>query len=54
MAGLLAAYSLSIGDGIQPHRSCADAVRRWVYEPMIINGRPRGVTFSVTVRFELK
>jgi protein TonB len=31
-----------------------DAVRRWIYEPMVINGRPRGVTFTVTVRFELK
>lgn len=33
--------------------AAADAVRRWVYEPMIVNGRPRGVTFTVTVRFEL-
>jgi protein TonB len=33
--------------------AAADAVRHWVYEPMIVNGRPRGVTFSVTVRFEL-
>ena len=31
-----------------------DAVRQWVYEPMIINGRPRGVIFTVTVRFTLK
>lgn len=30
------------------------AVRQWVYEPMIINGRPRPVTFTVTVRFVLK
>jgi protein TonB len=33
--------------------AASDAVRRWVYEPMIVNGRPRGVTFTVTVRFEL-
>ncbi|MDW7760024.1 MAG: energy transducer TonB [Acidobacteriota bacterium] len=30
------------------------AVRQWVYEPMIINGRPRPVVFTVTVRFQLK
>jgi protein TonB len=34
--------------------AAVDAVRRWIYEPMVINGRPRGVTFTVTVRFELK
>jgi protein TonB len=33
--------------------AAVDAVRHWVYEPMIVNGRPRGVAFSVTVRFEL-
>jgi len=31
-----------------------DAVRQWVYEPLIVNGRPRPVTFTVTVRFVLK
>jgi protein TonB len=35
-------------------QAAIDAVRQWVYEPMIINGRPRGVIFTVTVRFELK
>ncbi len=30
------------------------AVRQWVYEPLMINGRPRPVTFTVTVRFELR
>ena len=34
--------------------AAAAAVRQWVYEPMIINGRPRPVTFTVTVRFVLK
>jgi protein TonB len=29
-------------------------VRQWVYEPMIINGRPRPVIFTVTVRFQLR
>jgi protein TonB len=31
-----------------------DAVRQWVYEPLVVNGRPRPVTFTVTVRFVLK
>jgi len=35
-------------------QAAEDAVRQWVYEPMIINGRPRGVIFTVTVRFTLK
>ncbi len=34
--------------------AAADAVRQWLYEPLVVNGRPRGVTFTVTVRFELK
>jgi protein TonB len=35
-------------------QAAADAVRQWVYEPMIINGRPRGVVFTVTVHFKLQ
>jgi len=31
-----------------------DAVRQWVYEPLMVNGRPRPVTFTVTVTFVLK
>ncbi|MGB9906016.1 MAG: energy transducer TonB [Candidatus Saccharicenans sp.] len=31
-----------------------EAVRQWIYEPMIINGRPRAVTFTVTVFFKLQ
>jgi len=30
------------------------AVRQWLYEPMVVSGRPRGVVFTVTLRFELK
>jgi len=30
------------------------AVKQWIYEPAIINGVPRGVIFTVTVRFTLK
>jgi protein TonB len=35
-------------------QAAKDAVSQWVYEPMVINGRPRGVIFTVTVRFKLK
>jgi protein TonB len=35
-------------------RAAIDAVKQWVYEPMVVNGEPRGVIFNVTVRFELK
>jgi len=35
-------------------QAAVDAIRQWVYEPMIIDGRPRGVIFTVTVIFELK
>jgi len=34
-------------------QAALDAVREWVYEPMDINGRPRAVVFTVTVRFKL-
>ena len=33
--------------------AAVDAVCQWVYEPMLVNGRPRGVVFTVTLRFEL-
>jgi protein TonB len=35
-------------------QAAVDAVRQWVYEPMIINGRPRGVIFTVQVTFKLR
>jgi protein TonB len=34
--------------------AAVEAVRQWQYEPMVINGRPRGVTFTVTVIFQLR
>jgi len=36
------------------NQAAIDAVRQWVYEPMVIEGKPRGCIFTVTVRFELK
>ena len=41
--------SLPLLDG-----AAIDAVRQWVYEPLLVNGRPRPVTFTVTVTFVLK
>jgi TonB family protein len=34
-------------------QAAIDAVRQWIYEPMIIDGKPKGVIFTVTVVFEL-
>jgi protein TonB len=34
-------------------QAALEAVRQWVYEPLVVNGRPRGVVFSVTVTFKL-
>ena len=34
-------------------QAAIDAVKQWVYEPMIINGQPRKFVFTVTVRFTL-
>jgi protein TonB len=35
-------------------QAAIDAVRQWKYEPLIINGKPTPVVFTVTVRFQLK
>jgi len=32
-------------------QAAIDAVKQWVYEPMIIDGEPRGVVFTVTCTF---
>jgi TonB family protein len=31
-----------------------DAVKQWIYEPLVIDGKPRRCLFTVTVRFTLK
>ncbi|MCX6568214.1 MAG: energy transducer TonB [Candidatus Aminicenantes bacterium] len=49
VTGVRVLRSLSLLD-----EAAIDAVRQWIYEPMVINGRPRAVTFTVTVRFVLK
>jgi TonB family protein len=36
------------------NQAAIDAVRQWVYEPMIINDVPTPVVFTVTVRFQLQ
>lgn len=35
-------------------QAAIEAVRQWVYEPMIIDGEPRGLIFTVTVSFKLR
>ena len=35
-------------------QAAIEAVRQWVYEPMIIDGQPRRVIFTVRVTFEHK
>ncbi len=34
-------------------QAAIDAVKQWVYEPTLIDGKPRAVVFTVTVRFVL-
>jgi protein TonB len=34
-------------------QAAVKAVKQWVYEPVVINGRPRRIVFTVTVRFSL-
>jgi protein TonB len=34
-------------------QAAIEAIRQWVYEPMIVNGRPCGVVFSLKVNFTL-
>jgi len=34
-------------------QAAVDALKQWVYEPMIIDGKPRPVVFTVTMRFDL-
>ena len=36
------------------NQAAIDAVKQWKYEPFIIKGKPCGVIFTVTVRFDLK
>ncbi|GEM_PF-338055 len=35
-------------------QAAIEAVSQWVYEPMVINGRPRSVTFTVNITFKLQ
>ncbi len=35
-------------------QAAVDAVKQWVYEPKIIDGKPKQVVCTVTVRFKLK
>jgi TonB family protein len=34
-------------------QAAIDAVKQWVYEPMVVDGKPRPVVFTVTLQFNL-
>ena len=34
-------------------QAAVDAVKQWVYEPMMIDGKPKGIVFTITCRFYL-
>ena len=38
----------------QLNQAAIDAVKQWVYEPLVLDGKPTPVVFTVTVRFQLK
>jgi TonB family protein len=35
-------------------QAAIDAVKQWIYEPMLVKGKPQPVIFTVTVHFWLK
>ena len=35
-------------------KAAIDAVKQWEYEPFVLEGKPRKIVFTVTVRFKLK
>jgi TonB family protein len=35
-------------------QAAIDALKQWKYEPFIIEGKPKGVVFTVTIQFKLK
>ncbi|MDD8021226.1 MAG: energy transducer TonB [Acidobacteriota bacterium] len=35
-------------------QAAIEAVKQWVYEPLIIDGQPKGIIFTVTVTFKLE
>ncbi len=35
-------------------KAAIDAVKQWVYEPFVLEGKPSKIVFTVTVRFKLK
>jgi TonB family protein len=35
-------------------QAAIDALKQWTYEPFIVEGKPKGVVFTVTIRFRLQ
>ncbi|MCX6573954.1 MAG: energy transducer TonB [Candidatus Aminicenantes bacterium] len=50
--GRVASVKILRGDPLLG-QAAVEALKQWVYEPMIIDGNPRPVVFSVTMRFRL-
>jgi protein TonB len=38
----------------QLDQAAIDALRQWKYEPYLVDGKPTGIVFTVTIRFALK
>jgi protein TonB len=38
-------------DGL--NQAALDAVKQWTYEPVVVDGKPKAVKFTVTIRFKL-
>jgi protein TonB len=34
-------------------QAAIDALKQWKYEPVIVEGKPKGVAFTVTINFRL-
>ena len=35
-------------------KAAVEAVEQWIYEPYVVDGKPKSVQFTVTIRFHLK
>jgi TonB family protein len=52
--GRVAAVKVLKTAGSLLDEAAIDAVKQWIFEPMIIDGKPKPVVFTVTSRFKLK
>ncbi len=47
--------NVKILHGIHPDldKAAVDAVRKWVFKPLLVNGKPKAVVFNLNILFEL-